>query len=795
MSIPGNANPLLLASAAEAAAAGQIDRSLRFNSADSAYLSKTFGSAGNRKKWTVSFWIKNCIGASQGHIFGARSGSEFGVVVLSSGGYLRLEIGNGTAGNQQNITAPGKLRDPSSWYHIVFSYDTTGTVVADMVKIYINGERVTTSISGNSNLQQNYETRLNNNVLHVWNQNTGFNNYGDFYLADCHFIDGLALDPTSFGAFDDNGVWQAAAYSGTYGTNGFHLDFSDATSTTTIAEDSSGNNNDWTANNISVTAGSGNDSMFDSPTNGTQSDTGAGGEVSGNYCTLNPLANGDRSTISNGNLEISAATSGDKKEYYSTIGMTSGKWYAEFTLTGTKCLAGISNAFDFSAYFGSQSSQYAYDGSGNTYNGGTATAYGDTLTTGDVLGIAFDADGGNLYFYKNGVAQNSGTAAYTGLTSGPYFFGGGENGATGHWNFGQRVFAYSGPSNYKALCTTNLPTPTIADGSDYFEAKLFTGTGSSNAVTGLEFSPDWVWIKDRTTANSHNVSDSVRGTNKSLFTNATNAETSGSPNPFLSSFDSNGFTVGGNPDVNTNGNSYVAWTWDAGSSTVSNTDGSVTSSVRANSSAGFSIVKYSLSGSSAETIGHGLNSSLGLLITKATGTTNGWAIWHSAFSDTQGIAFTTGAVGTQTWWDQSNMTNSVFAHKAGTTSSQGGDIIAYCFAPVAGYSAMGSWTAASTPIFIYTGFRPAFVLGKSSTTTNNWWIRDNKRLNEHNPTTYTLFPDSTLAERDDFFDEIDFVSNGFVIRASGTSNFTNTGTMIYAAFAENPFQANGGLAR
>ena len=211
---------------------------------------------------------------------------------------------------------------------------------------------------------------------------------------------------------------------------------------------------------------------------------------------------------------------------------------------------------------------------------------------------------------------------------------------------------------------------------------------------------------------------------------------------------------------------------------------SINSTVRANPTAGFSVVKYSLSGSNAETIAHGLNSSLGLLITKATGTTNGWAIWHSGFSYTEGAAFTNGSVGTQTWWDQSNMNSSVFAHKAGTTSSQGGDIIAYCFAPVEGYSAFGSYTSA-TP-FVHLGFRPAFLVIKSTSTGRNWITLDSER-DQFNRTDRALLANDAAIEDDNSTYSVDFLSNGFKVRGSN-GQITSDSKYIYFAFAENPFK-------
>ena len=362
------------------------------------------------------------------------------------------------------------------------------------------------------------------------------------------------------------------------------------------------------------------------------------------------------------------------------------------------------------------------------------------------------------------------------------------------------VLTDSTATGFKTLNTSSLSTPTIADGSDHFYALTSTGTFGGGTVTDSDanFTPDLVWVKRRNAAERHKLYDILRGTDgtryKHLESDGNDAEGSGETG--ITAFVAGGYTSEGGGHINSAGQPFISWMWNAGTSTASNTDGSVTSSVRANPSAGFSIVKYALSGSSAQTIGHGLNSSLGLLITKATGTTNGWAIWHSAFSNTQGIAFTTGAVGTQTWWDQSNMTNSVFAHKAGTTSSQGGDIIAYCFAPVSGYSSALSWdgNGSSDGVFIHTGFRVAWFLWKRSNGTANWYIYDSAR-STINVVNDNLEPNTADAENTLTSMNVDFLSNGIKVRGSDGDINGSGGEYIGFAYAENPFQANGGLAR
>jgi hypothetical protein len=447
MSIPGNANTLLLNSAA--AGGYQISRSVRFNSADSAYLSRTPASAGNRKTWTWAGWVKRSALGEQ-HIFDTRKASV-GDNNATTVAFIRF-----TSTDQFEVagfsfiwylTSSSVYRDLSAWYHIVVAIDTGNSTAAERLKVWINGEEVT-GTRLNPALDQ--ITAINSTQLHQISGRAYDNDrFINGYLADCFLIDGQALDPTSFGEFDDNGIWQPIAYTGTYGTNGFHLDFSDNSAATaaTLGADSSGNGNNWTPNNLSVTAGAGNDSLIDSPTNyGT--DTGVGGEVRGNYCTLNPLSTVTTAPLSNGNLEYTTATTGQNA--IGTIGVTSGSWYWEAVSSAgtTQTRAGV--------YGTSASSLYSF------------------ATNSNVYGFRFNADTGALDYTTDG---STFTSLATGLTSGPYFPYFNNNGTTSKTvriNFGQRPFAYTAPSGFKALCTANLPTGTITTSG------AFTGNANTD---------------------------------------------------------------------------------------------------------------------------------------------------------------------------------------------------------------------------------------------------------------------------------------------------------------------------
>ena len=788
--IPGSVNPLLLG--AEAAAGGySISRSLRFNSSDSAYLSRTPSVASNRRTWTWAGWVKrSALGSGGVGVFFNAYSSGTNEFILQFGTDT-LRIASYISAYQVNLETSSLFRDPSAWYHVVAVFDTTNATSTDRVRLYVNGTRITT-FSTATYPSQNYDGVVNSTVLHTIGTDSA-SRYFSGLLADIHFCDGYAYDPSYFTTTDANGIIQPKAFTGSYGTNGFRLPFSNNASTTTISQDSSGNNNHWTANNISITAGAGNDSLVDSPTSGTASSGGdAGGVVVGNYAVLNPLAKGSPITLANGNLDYSQ-TATDAK-VLGTIGMSSGKWYWEITPASGTNLVGIAqqnSSLSTSPGFDANSWCY-YSTSGNKYTNSTSAAYGASFTTNDVIGVAFDADNGTLAFYKNGASQGT---AYTGLTSGPYFPAVGNSSSSGTANFGQRSFAMSGgaPAGYKALCSTNLPTPTILKGSSYFDTKLYTGNGGLQTISGLGFSPDLVWCKMRSGVAAHSLYDIIRGTGKTLSSNATNAEATEASTASLTAFNSDGFALGtdntGIGSVNLSGYTYAAFCWDAGTSTVTNTAGSITSSCRTSVSSGFSIVSYS-NGTTGSTIGHGLGVKPSLIIVKRRSAAGQWTCYHSDLGATKWLALeSTAAAATNVGaWNNTEPTSSVFTVGSyGDTNGSGGvTMIAYCFAPVSSYSAFGSYTgngSADGP-FVFCNFRPKLVMWKRTDTTGNWVIVDTSR-NTYNFVGEYLLPNASDAAGST--EMIDIVSNGFKLRYTNATGNASGGTYIWASFAESPF--------
>ncbi|NBP04077.1 MAG: hypothetical protein EBU90_29085, partial [Proteobacteria bacterium] len=394
-----------------------ISRSLRFNSADSAYLNKTLGS-GSRTKFTYSLWFKRT-SLTDAYLLAAYFSSTNQTNVQFSSDALQI-FSNISGSTSINLITSQLFRDPSAWYHLVVSVDTTHATESNRVIAYLNGSQIT-SFSTSTYPSQNSNTNYGDSATPNYIGSYGAGSFFNGYITETYFIDGQALTPDSFGYIDSNTmVWQPKRYTGTYGTNGFYLNFSDNSSLTTssnvgIGKDFSGNTNYWTTNGISINTGAGNDSLVDSPTN-YGSDTGLGGEVRGNYSTLNVTdINSSIALVGNGNLEFTQNSNGTIGIRRSTIAITSGKWYfeavpANVTAFSTQHTIGIVGTdHSLSNYVGSGANGYAYRPDGNKLNNGTATAYGTTTTANtDVIMVAFDADNWKIWFGKNGTWFASG---------------------------------------------------------------------------------------------------------------------------------------------------------------------------------------------------------------------------------------------------------------------------------------------------------------------------------------------------------------------------------------------------
>jgi len=919
-------DPIRIGASGAAATAYSVDRSLRFNSADDAYLTRTPSSTGNQKVWTWSAWFKRTNLGGDHKLFASNetNSSGHGLAALYFASNDKLNTYYDTPSGQPYGAVNDRVyRDVSAWYHIVWQVDAANTTQ----RIWINGVEETLSSSYNPidyNYTMNQSGYTNVMGANPWNTS----NTSDMYLAEVHFSDGNKYAASDFGETDaTTGQWVPKSVSITYGTNGFYLNFSDnsGTTATTLGKDSSGNGNNFTPNNFAVS-----DAVKDSPTN--------------NFCTLNPLQKNPNGVYSEGNLRLEPGSG-----YNTTIGnmgVSSGKWYFEARCNGIaggagqeRWIFGIheTTGQDFSDatwwYSGSYTiSNYGYvygvqDGDKKVTNE-TQSSFTSGLAVGNVVGFKLNLDDNELSISVDGVDKGKMFDIQGGKTYAPAgnfnqsgtsvtlncgqdsTFHGQESSGGNTDSGGIGDFAYAVPSGYQALCTANLPDPTILLPNKHFGSIKYTGDGtSSHSITNsatVDFTPDWVWIK-RNAAEGHGVFDSMRGVTKRLRTDTNNKETTISG---VTAFINNGFTLGAT--FNINSSDYVSWNWNAGDadsktfkvvvvtdsgnkyrfrnsadsatfaqsavtldleeggtyvfdwsdstaqshpirfSTTSdgthgggseyttgvvkddsaykttitvaasapqlyyycqnhsgmggaintnattgstNFDGSTLSKVKKNLTAGFSIVRYVGTGS-AETIGHGLGIAPKVVITKDqtfennNGVGYSWVVATTAIDGSYDILYLNLNYA-KTDSSLSAPTSTVFSINNSVTYSRSGEgKINYCFNEVEGFSKFGSYVGngSTDGTFVYTGFRPAYLIMKSSshsTGSGYWSVYDNQR-DLDNVLRNVQYPNENIA--DGVADVLDFTANGFKLRNTSTQRNGSSRTYFYYAFAESPFK-------
>jgi hypothetical protein len=778
---------------ASGASGYNIDKSLRFRRSASAWLSRTPASTTNRRTFTYSAWVK-------------RGQLSVGQIVFNSGAYVTFgqftSVGFDAADTMSvvsglwasstdfNLTTASVFRDPSAWYHIVLQVDTTQATAANRIRLYVNN--VLQTFATGSQPAQNYDTAINaSGIVHGIGAPNGSGSILDGYMADAYFVDGQALTPASFGETNAlTGVWQPKAYTGTYGTNGFYLDFETTTSVAALGTDKSGNGNTWTVNNVSLTAGVTYDSMTDVPT--------LTSATTSNFPVLNRiLPAAGLPDIRDANLYLRCADASNFTAIPATMLLPkTGKWYAEFTaiyVDGTTSIldVGLLDSTDFptpSGVIGASSKSYGYRNTGSKLNNGAATAYGASYVIGDIIAIAFDATAGTLTFYKNNVSQG---VAFTGLTAEYFFAIGGYNFAQWQANFGQRPFSYTPPTGFVALNTFNLPTASILKGNTVMDATLYTGNGSTQTITNAGgFQPDLVWIKNRNNVRYHILTDSVRGTNSQLFSNDTLAQEARTDR--LTAFNSTGFNVGSYIDVNGNADTFVAWQWQAGQGTTSsNTNGSITSTVSVNPTAGFSVVTYTGTGANA-TVGHGLGVAPKMIIAKSRQYAQSWLVYHQSITANNYLILndTAASQASITAWNNTAPTSSVFSiGNSNTVNFPSGTQLAYCWSEIDGYSKFGSYTGngSTNGTFVYLGFQPKFIMIKSSSAAYAWFMEDIQR-NLYNGNSAILQANSDAAEITGTSYNVDFLSNGFKLTTAQANINASGSTFVYMAFSSNPFK-------
>ncbi len=774
-------------------AAFEIDNSLRFNDDDSPYLSRTPSSAGNRTVWTWSGWVKLGNISTLKYLFAAGTdGSNESAIRFNADDTLQIDNYVGGATKSKKVTT-AVYRDPGTWSHIVVS------VNGSTQNMYVDGVQITNFSTNTTDTSNWFFNNTDGHKISGRAHTTG--SYIDGYLSDVHFIDGQALTPSSFGETNTSGQWVSKAYSGTYGTNGYHLDFANSTD---LGNDVSGQNNDWTSTNLDAT-----DQVIDTPTN--------------NFAVLNGVVrHGSNTTLSDGNLVEDWVGANWQGLVPATLGTQSGKYYMEVAYDGNATysavgVTGWGGLYDSTPNISACSIALNNDDTVALRAWGTSytnlchdtteeTSWGTAITDGDVTMMAWDVDTKQVWFGKNGIWENSGDPAngtneavvMSGTTelipfissySNPMVVNFGANAQTGltYDSDAGGYFKYTPPTGFKALSTANLPTPAITKPSDHFDIATYTGNGSTQSITGLDFQPDLVWLKDRTSANSHGLFDIIRSTTKLLSSDATSVESTDADT--LTSFDSTGFSLGADTKYNTNTNNYVAWNWKAGGTASSNTDGSITSSVSANPTAGFSIVSYTGNGTAGATVGHGLNDVPEMVIIKNRDGADDWAVYaNEDGTDYLQLNSTAATADNNTYWNDTNPSSSVIT--LGTNSdvnNNSENLVAYAFHSVPSYSKIGSYTgngSADGP-FAYTGFKPRYVMVKRTDTTGNWQIIDLERSPAPNPARNPLYADVTDAEStggDGY--PIDYNSNGFKIRSTEAVRNASGGTYIYYAIAE-----------
>ena len=534
-----------------------------------------------------------------------------------------------------------------------------------------------------------------------------------------------------------------------------------------------------------------------------------------NFATLNPLdavtsnqsgTDYTQATHSNGNLTV--ILSDDFSSARGSIGISTGKYYWEIRVDDNTNSPGMGVIAP-----GNQLTSYSAGANGASYepradrfrkNGVNSYDGTDNKTDdGLIVGVALDKNVGIISFFADGTLLSNGTMTGLNALSDVHIpecftFNDGSNvDNTYTWNFGQNpsfsgqttagtytdgngkgLFKYQPPTGFLALCEDNLPTPPIADPGDHFKTVLYTGTGSSRAVTGVGFKPDFIWCKSRTNTEGHIIFDSVRGPEKRLLAMGTQTEATSAGG--VMSFDDDGYSTAQYTGTNQSGQNYVAWCWKAGGAAVTNNDGTISAQVSANPTAGFSIATYT--GNAGGTVGHGLSKKPSLIIEKKRGTTGDWLVTTDVIDgsmDYLRLNLTNAAASAVI----NAPTSSVFTPNIGAST-----VVAYIWAEIEGYSKFGSYegNGNSDGPFVYCGFKPAFVLIKWADGAASWVMQDSSRT-PTNPSTLALISDSSNAELNASTLSVDFLSNGFKIRNTNGS-YNNASTYIFMAFAESPFK-------
>ena len=765
-----------------------IDQSIRFNKSASGSMSRTFGTPTDRNKFTYAFWMKPC-SESNGYCLetNVTGGVTFSGLVFNGGSMQVFDFTSGTGNIDVRTTftsGNGKFRDYTAWYHAMFVYDSDQSTASDRLKFFVNGRQFpAASLVGASGGSPTFPSSGFNSSFNasgvVHRISSSVNGLVDGYMADIYFIDGQALTPSSFGEFSSKtGEFVPIEYEGTFGNNGFYIDGRDSSD---LGDDESGNGNDFSTSNMGT-----DDQVTDSPTNNTAI-----------WNSLIPLASG---SFTDGNLQFAETGGSISQHAKSTVSFTSGeKKVCEMQIvSGSSITFGICDE-DFNANSNSFTgdSRGYFSANGNKIDkDGNSSSYGASFSSSNVIRIEVDlsSNPGTIEFFKDGVSQGD---AFTDITSTKtWFFWCRCKSDTIKADFGQLGFTGTPTSGFTAATAPNTPDPTIEDPKRYFGTLLYTGNGTTGqTVTGLETSsgtswtPDWVWIKPRSQPYNHKLFDSVRTLGFSLESSTANAQADLSAE-FIA-FADGGFQVddNGSNNINQSGVTHVAWNWEAGGSGGSNSDGSITSTVSVNTTAGFSIVQYEGTKSNA-TIGHGLGAVPKFIIIKDFDATESWVVGHDSLGFTKNLFLnlTNAEQTSATIFNNTAPTSSVFSIGTSDGVNKTDTHIAYCFAEVEGYSKFGGYTGngSTNGTYVHLGFKPAFLFFKVGSTSDAWQIYDNKRRT-FNAYGESIAPNSNAVEGS-FSERVDLLSTGFKTRSTNTAINGSGESYVYAAFAQSPFK-------
>jgi hypothetical protein len=786
-----------------------IQNSLKFNGT-STQLNRTPSSAGTTTTWTLSYWIKLGNLSSEAAIYSAVwSGTGYTATWYSAGATNRVKINQYLHPTNIYSKCPTPLyRDTASWMHVVVVYDSTNATADDRVRFYVNGARLIefaddgSSVGGTTNPSQNQASAVNNNVLqYIGCQYDGTYAFADSFLAEMHMIDGTAVtNADDFGfTHPQTGAWVPKKYEGTWGTNGWYLDFSDPTD---LGADRSGNGNDW--NPVAFTS----DSVSpDSPSGvayGSRSKAGISTSLlrvpPANYAIFNQNSaiGGGKPQVREAGTRINAVSAGDGCCDATVLIPETGKFYVEgrlINITGglNQMRMGLqplsANAYKRPGDDGG-SYGFRWNDSAGTQGGFNSGTFNDRAADGlkfaadqDIVGIQIDMSQGTIKTHLNGVYFNSGGNVITGIAASEYFFrtsvdGGGAKQTGVRVTWGQQDYLF--------------PPGTSAGANGRCGVVTYTGDGlSSKAITGLGFKPDLVLVKDRLASTDWIWTDSVRGATKDINSNDTSAQATSSSN--LQSFDSDGFTIGNGSQINlSSGRNYAAWGWQAGAgNTSTNSTGSIDAAVSVATTTGFSIMQYEGNVTSGATIGHGLGSTPKFIIVKnfSSGTQN-WTIYHSYLGATKSLAFTTGQPSTDTaFWNDTEPSDTVITlGNDNRTNASGDQHIAYAWSEIPGYSKFGTFVGNGDNnghVLSGLGFRPQIVMFKSVDSNCEWSVYDRTRQDERaNPGQFRA--DASDAELKTDLVKVILTEDGFHACSSDAGINKAGDTYIYAAWGD-PF--------